>query len=345
MPTARPGSTACWGRLPPPCASWPRSPASPRSWSTTCGTSRPTSWARPACLALFTIGETPFSPAQREAVLELVARRPARRARRALGHRRLPHLARVRLADRGTLRRSPLDPVVRHRRGRPRSSGHGAPRRIVASGTTRSTSSAPCAPTPGCCSAWPRTRSTSRCPGGRVPDCGFPLAWCLAEEKGRTFYSALGHFPGAWETPGLPAPSGRRARLAAGGAPNVRRPVPRPATSGPLPDVMPAAVYQSPGVITVEERPVPRPGPGPGARAGPPLRNLRLRHPPAARRLGLQARARWPATSGPAPSRPWATTSTAGRSASGWSAARRPSAGSAGAAGRASPRSARTAAA
>jgi threonine dehydrogenase-like Zn-dependent dehydrogenase len=29
-----------------------------------------------------------------------------------------------------------------------------------------------------------------------------------------------------------------------------------------LPDVMPAAVYQSPGVVTVEDRPVPRPGPG-----------------------------------------------------------------------------------
>jgi type 1 glutamine amidotransferase len=38
-------------------------------------------------------------------------------------------------------------------------------------------------------------------PGGRVPACGFPLAWCHTEEAGRTFYSALGHFPGAWETP------------------------------------------------------------------------------------------------------------------------------------------------
>ncbi len=38
-------------------------------------------------------------------------------------------------------------------------------------------------------------------PGGRVPECGFPLAWCHGEEEGRTFYSALGHFPGAWETP------------------------------------------------------------------------------------------------------------------------------------------------
>jgi type 1 glutamine amidotransferase len=38
-------------------------------------------------------------------------------------------------------------------------------------------------------------------PGARVPECGFPLAWCHREGRGRTFYSALGHFPGAWETP------------------------------------------------------------------------------------------------------------------------------------------------
>ena len=33
------------------------------------------------------------------------------------------------------------------------------------------------------------------------------------------------------------------------------------ATDGPLPDVMAAAVYKSPGVVSVEDRPVPRPGP------------------------------------------------------------------------------------
>jgi uncharacterized protein len=38
-------------------------------------------------------------------------------------------------------------------------------------------------------------------PGGRVPECGFPLAWCHLEGSGRTFYTALGHFPRAWETP------------------------------------------------------------------------------------------------------------------------------------------------
>jgi type 1 glutamine amidotransferase len=36
-------------------------------------------------------------------------------------------------------------------------------------------------------------------PGGRVPESGFPLAWCL-DGGGRTFYSALGHFPQAWES-------------------------------------------------------------------------------------------------------------------------------------------------
>jgi hypothetical protein len=36
-------------------------------------------------------------------------------------------------------------------------------------------------------------------PGARLPDNGLPLAWCHAEGRGRTFYSALGHFPAAWE--------------------------------------------------------------------------------------------------------------------------------------------------
>jgi uncharacterized protein len=38
-------------------------------------------------------------------------------------------------------------------------------------------------------------------PGGRVPDCGFPLAWTVQDHAARTFYTALGHFPGAWESP------------------------------------------------------------------------------------------------------------------------------------------------
>jgi type 1 glutamine amidotransferase len=38
-------------------------------------------------------------------------------------------------------------------------------------------------------------------PEARVPECGFPLAWCFSEGRGRGFYTSLGHFPGAWETP------------------------------------------------------------------------------------------------------------------------------------------------
>jgi type 1 glutamine amidotransferase len=38
-------------------------------------------------------------------------------------------------------------------------------------------------------------------PEARVPACGFPLAWCFTEGSGRCFYTSLGHFPGAWESP------------------------------------------------------------------------------------------------------------------------------------------------
>jgi type 1 glutamine amidotransferase len=38
-------------------------------------------------------------------------------------------------------------------------------------------------------------------PGARRPDFGFPLAWCFTEGDGRVFSTSLGHFPGAWESP------------------------------------------------------------------------------------------------------------------------------------------------
>jgi type 1 glutamine amidotransferase len=37
--------------------------------------------------------------------------------------------------------------------------------------------------------------------GARPPAFGYPLAWCFAEGAGRVFSTALGHFPSAWETP------------------------------------------------------------------------------------------------------------------------------------------------
>jgi uncharacterized protein len=37
--------------------------------------------------------------------------------------------------------------------------------------------------------------------GARPPTFGYPLAWCFSEGEGRVFSTSLGHFPGAWETP------------------------------------------------------------------------------------------------------------------------------------------------
>jgi type 1 glutamine amidotransferase len=38
-------------------------------------------------------------------------------------------------------------------------------------------------------------------PGVHRPEFGFPLSWCFSEGRGRTFSTSLGHFPGAWESP------------------------------------------------------------------------------------------------------------------------------------------------
>lgn len=36
--------------------------------------------------------------------------------------------------------------------------------------------------------------------GAQRPDVGFPLSWCFTEEAGRVFSTTLGHFPGACES-------------------------------------------------------------------------------------------------------------------------------------------------
>ena len=38
-------------------------------------------------------------------------------------------------------------------------------------------------------------------PGVDEPPYGFPLSWCFQEGEGRVFSTSLGHFHGAWETP------------------------------------------------------------------------------------------------------------------------------------------------
>jgi type 1 glutamine amidotransferase len=37
--------------------------------------------------------------------------------------------------------------------------------------------------------------------GARRPSFGYPLAWCFGEGRGRVFSTSLGHFPAAWESP------------------------------------------------------------------------------------------------------------------------------------------------
>jgi type 1 glutamine amidotransferase len=38
-------------------------------------------------------------------------------------------------------------------------------------------------------------------PGATTPSFGYPLSWCFTEGNGRVFSTSLGHFPWAWETP------------------------------------------------------------------------------------------------------------------------------------------------
>jgi uncharacterized protein len=38
-------------------------------------------------------------------------------------------------------------------------------------------------------------------PGASPPPFGYPLSWCFTEGEGRVFSTSLGHFPGAWESP------------------------------------------------------------------------------------------------------------------------------------------------
>jgi type 1 glutamine amidotransferase len=38
-------------------------------------------------------------------------------------------------------------------------------------------------------------------PGAKRPEFGFPLSWCFTEGEGRVFSTTLGHFPAAWESP------------------------------------------------------------------------------------------------------------------------------------------------
>jgi type 1 glutamine amidotransferase len=47
----------------------------------------------------------------------------------------------------------------------------------------------------------PEEQLDPNAPGAKRPPFGYPLSWCFAEGAGRVFSTSLGHFPGAWESP------------------------------------------------------------------------------------------------------------------------------------------------
>jgi len=47
----------------------------------------------------------------------------------------------------------------------------------------------------------PDTELDLTAPGAHRPSFGYPLSWCFEEGAGRVFSTSLGHFPAAWESP------------------------------------------------------------------------------------------------------------------------------------------------
>ena len=194
-----PGSTACSTR---PRSASPRSRASTTSRaraSTTCGRCATTIWPGRA-LALFTIGETPWSEAQRTTIVDRL--RGGELAVLAI------HSATDSCygwADYGCIVGARFD-------------GHPWTETVdleVADPAHPATAHL------GASWRWhdevyqfrdlrddarillrvPPSSLDLQAPGAGNPAFGFPLSWCFDEGKGRTFSTSLGHFPGAWESP------------------------------------------------------------------------------------------------------------------------------------------------
>ncbi len=151
-------------------------------------------------VALFTIGETPWSDDQRE---QLVA--GVRSGRLALVAIHSATDACYGWDDYGTLVGARFD-------------GHPWTQRVDVEVTDRGHPATAHLPTP-----WPWTDEVYQfrdlrpdahvllrvppaqldlgAPGAKQPSFGFPLSWCFTEGDGRVFSTSLGHFPGAWKSP------------------------------------------------------------------------------------------------------------------------------------------------
>ena len=153
-----------------------------------------------AALALFTIGETPWSTDQRTAVvgrvrsgdLALVAIHSATDSCHAWDE--YGWLVGARFDGHPWTREVDLEVV---------ESAH--PATVISvragGGTTRCTSSATSGPTHAFLLRAPEAALDLDAPGAKRPEFGFPLSWCFAEGSGRVFSTSLGHFPHAWESP------------------------------------------------------------------------------------------------------------------------------------------------
>ncbi len=156
-------------------------------------------------LALFTIGETPWSPSQRARDRRPGARRRTVDRRHPLRHRLLLRVGRLRRAGRRSLRRPSVDAdrspptcstptILRACTSAMRGEWHDE---VYQFRDLRPDAHVLLAVRDG--------ELDLGVPGARPPSFGYPLAWCFTEGAGRVFSTSLGHFPEAWESPSTSA--------------------------------------------------------------------------------------------------------------------------------------------
>ena len=167
-------------------------------------------------LALFTIGETPWSAAQRASILERVRRGRARGVRHPLRDRLVLRLGRLRTSRRRALRRTSVDPDVHHRRLRPDPSRLRAPRVDLGMARRGVPVPRPATPTRRCSCACATASSISTPPVRDRPASVTRSRGASPKARARVL-DRLGHFPGAWESPAYLRHLAGRTRVGARG--------------------------------------------------------------------------------------------------------------------------------